>query len=679
MANLQTITVDVSFGEFKVGELVTSGIAVATVRAVNPTSKTISVDQPLIGTFEKTALIMGVESLAVAEILNVDDSHALDLLGLFGDILPDNFSLSEFMSNISIPTLTDDPQNGIQISSTDSLPDITSTTSSFGRDVVSNPSAAFDTSITATRTNPLSTNSKGGLASPDDRHRTTVANEPTDKFEAEYPYNKSYRSEGGHLQEVDDTPGKERLLNQHVSGTYQEMKADGNFVTKVHKDNYTIVCGDDYITVEGRATVHVTGDCQLRVGGFVTVTSDKGINLSTKGDFRVKAKSINMESTTGDVNLKSAKDTMITTAKKTSIKSKSNHIDSEETTSIYAKQELIIAADVDANLVAKNDVYIQAGTHVNVKGTSILAGAKIEAEEIDVATANITTLNAGSTNLKATGNDSRGDSHNLDVAGTTSASVTPPGSAAGPVPANSSKGSGITFISDPDKIMEATDDDPEAAAAAIKAGIENGTINPDEYNKPAPSGGETDSTPPSGNAKIVMKQGTITGVGDSPSDNIRLSTHIQLGMLSKHAIAAPSAVVAQHGLSVEQIVQNLQVLAQNSLELIKGKYPDVVFTSGFRSTAAQKGAAYGAKKVSQHEKGEAADMQFTHADKAQYYEIAKWIKDNVPFDQLLLEYKSTGTGKPWIHISCKGTGNRGMVLTMYNGATKAHGLQNLGI
>lgn len=679
MATLQTITVDVSFGEFKVGELVTSGIVISTVRAVNPTSKTISVDQPLIGSFDKSSLIVGIESQAVATILNVDDSNALDLLGLFGDVLPDNFSLSEFLANVVIPSLSEDPQNGIQITSTDSLPDLTATTSSFDRDVVSNPSAAFDASITATRTNPLSTNSKGGLASPDDRHRTTVANEPTDKFEAEYPYNKSYRSEGGHLQEIDDTPGKERLLNQHVTGTYQEMKPDGNFVTKVHKDNYTIVCGDDYVTVEGRATVHVTGDCQLRVGGLVTVTADKGINFSTKGDFRVKAKSINMESTTGDVNFKSAKDTLITTAKKTSIKSKSNHLDSEETTSIYAKQELIAAADVDVNFVAKNDVFIQAGSHVNVKGESILTGAKIEAEEINATTANITTLNAGSTNLKATGNDSRGDSHNLDVAGTTSASVTPPGSAAGPVPADESKGSGITFISDPDKIIEATDDDPEAAAAAIKAGIANGTIDPEEYNRPAPTGGETDSAPPSGNAKIVMKNGTITGVGTNPSDNIRLSTHFQLGMLSKHAIAAPSAVVAQHGLSVEQIVQNLQVLAQNSLELIKGKYPDLIVTSGFRSSATQKGTAYGSKKISQHEKGEAADMQFTHSSKAQYYEIAKWIKDNVPFDQLLLEYKSTGTGKPWIHISCKGTGNRGMVLTMYNGATKAHGLQNLGI
>lgn len=674
MATLQTITVNLTFGQFIVGEQVTSGIAVSVVRATNPSANTISVDQPLVGSFDTGATIVGIQSLATGIISNATDTHSLDLLGLFGNVLPNNFSLSDFISNLNIPSLSSDPDNGIQISSTDTLPDLAATSSSFEKDVVSNPSAAVDPSLTETRKNPLQSTAKGGLATPNDRHTTNVANEPTDKFEAQYPYNKTYKSESGHLQEIDDTPGKERILTEHNSGTYQEYKPDGNFVTKVIKDNYTIVCGDDYVTVEGRATVHITGDCQLRVGGFLTVTADKGMNFVTKGDYRVKAKSISMESTSGDVNIKSAKDTKLTTAEKTSIKSKSNHIDSDEMTSIYSKQELVAAADVNVNLVAKNAAYIQAGENVNIKGADVLVDPKIEVPEIDTTTANITTLNAGRTNLK--GDDAQGGNV-INIKGNTSVTVNAPGAAAGPVPADESKGSGITFVADPDKAIEATDDDPVAAAAAIKEGIANGSIDPNDLNTPAPEGGESDNSPGAGDRKIVLKNGTITGVGNSPADNIRLSTHFQLGMLSKHALEAPSAVVAQHGLSVEQIVQNLQVLCQNSLEKIKGKYPDVIVTSGFRSAAAQKGVKYGAKDVSKHELGMAADLQFSRADRNQYYEIAKWIKDNVPYDQLLLEYKSTGSKMPWIHVSCKGSGNRNQVLTLYNGATKAQGLKNL--
>lgn len=50
MASLITLNVNTSFGEFKLDEIVTSGTVFATVRAVNPTAKTISVDPPIIGT-----------------------------------------------------------------------------------------------------------------------------------------------------------------------------------------------------------------------------------------------------------------------------------------------------------------------------------------------------------------------------------------------------------------------------------------------------------------------------------------------------------------------------------------------------------------------------------------------------------------------------------------------------
>jgi hypothetical protein len=43
------------------------------------------------------------------------------------------------------------------------------------------------------------------------------------------------------------------------------------------------------------------------------------------------------------------------------------------------------------------------------------------------------------------------------------------------------------------------------------------------------------------------------------------------------------------------------------------------------------------------------------------YDCALWIRDNVAYDQLLLEYKTFGgVWKCWIHVSFNPTGARGV-------------------
>lgn len=96
-------------------------------------------------------------------------------------------------------------------------------------------------------------------------------------------------------------------------------------------------------------------------------------------------------------------------------------------------------------------------------------------------------------------------------------------------------------------------------------------------------------------------------------------------------------------ITVPQILHNLSNLAANVYEPIKAKYPNVVVTNTFRQNPP--GAS---SKQAQHGMGMAMDLVFPGADAAQYFEIAKWIRDNINFDQLLQE-KSGQTR--WIHIS----------------------------
>ena len=75
----------------------------------------------------------------------------------------------------------------------------------------------------------------------------------------QYPFNHVHESESGHIQEIDDTPGGERLHRQHKSGTYEEIVADGTKTVKVIGDNYELIAGSSNIYVEGDVNLTIDG------------------------------------------------------------------------------------------------------------------------------------------------------------------------------------------------------------------------------------------------------------------------------------------------------------------------------------------------------------------------------------------------------------------------------------
>ena len=91
-----------------------------------------------------------------------------------------------------------------------------------------------------------------------------------------YPYNKAEESESGHLFEIDDTPGNERLVKMHRSGTLEEINPDGSSVTRIMGDKYEIVLKDN--------NVHIYGDCNLFLEGNVKTEIGKDNDLNIKGN-----------------------------------------------------------------------------------------------------------------------------------------------------------------------------------------------------------------------------------------------------------------------------------------------------------------------------------------------------------------------------------------------------------
>jgi len=126
-------------------------------------------------------------------------------------------------------------------------------------------------------------------------------------------------------------------------------------------------------------------------------------------------------------------------------------------------------------------------------------------------------------------------------------------------------------------------------------------------------------------------------------------------------VSFPHRIKAQHNLTKEDIVCNLKSLSENILEPIKTKFPSVKVNSAFRGGITRSG------RISQHEKGEAMDIQFPGLKPKDYLPISKWIVENLAFDQFIFEHGNS----IWLHISNKKNGsNRKQILTMYKGGYK---------
>jgi hypothetical protein len=220
---------------------------------------------------------------------------------------------------------------------------------------------------------------------------------------------------------------------------------------------------------------------------------------------------------------------------------------------------------------------------------------------------------------------------------------------------------------------------PGGGAAGYAAAVADGTISPREaaVQEPAPTGNRSvepskfTGTP---TADCGGVEATVTAAaGDlNTIEAIVLSPRFTVKKLTRKPIIAFDNPLnpAAGDLSREEIVCNLKLLSINCLEPIYDRYSNAFITNTWRPRGI-------GSPTSQHPKGQAADIQFRGVKKSDYFQIAQAIKDLVPFDQLLLEYKTTGTGLPWIHISFNKDGNRKQVLTLLNNKTYGQGLIDL--
>ena len=141
---------------------------------------------------------------------------------------------------------------------------------------------------------------------------------------------------------------------------------------------------------------------------------------------------------------------------------------------------------------------------------------------------------------------------------------------------------------------------------------------------------------------------------------MQLSKNFSLSEMTKSDTAARKGI---DNTPTETHKENMKLLVDKVLQPVRDHFAKSVrVTSGYRSEELCE--AIGSSKTSQHAKGEAADFEMFGVDNK---ELAKYIKNNLVFDQLILEfYNPDDPSSGWVHCSYNKEENRKQSL-LYNG------------
>jgi len=168
-----------------------------------------------------------------------------------------------------------------------------------------------------------------------------------------------------------------------------------------------------------------------------------------------------------------------------------------------------------------------------------------------------------------------------------------------------------------------------------------------------------------------IKVGNISDIKNLKEDfvfqnkEVMISKHFKLIRYIRSQWAERSGV---DNTPTPEHIENAKALFENVIEKVWDQYNAVWINSGYRSSKLNK--RINGNKNSQHCVGEAVDIEVPGVDSL---EVARWIKDNLEFDQLILENaKPYDHSAGWVHISYKKNGeNRKECWT----SILTHGLQ----
>lgn len=467
--------------------------------------------------------------------------------------------------------------------------------------------------------------------------------EPESPFRGIYPYNKVTQTESGHIIELDDTPGAERLHVYHKSGTFIEIDNNGSVVKRTKGSSYEIIDRNGKIAISGSADVSVNGSCNIFVGNDANIEVEGDTNITCYNDITAQAG--------GKLNLSAKEDINITSTNVNIQAYSTMNFTSNAALSLHSSNVINMLSNVDMQFNALGDIYTttskniynQASQQIHFKSTG---NFNVDGENVY--------LNSGTAS----------SSKNSFIGGVSQIGIL---SGRKDVTDNS--------LNDPVALTIASsfalrlEEEPQVSGeykAQKDLILTSGFATSDEFDA-QPIVDTTDSIT-SSQSRFIAGSSVLKDKTALPG-NFNLSKNFTLEMLSDKASITQSQITGDENISYGEIVFNLQQIALNVLEPAFNLYPNLVVVSGYRSKDIS-------SQNSSHPKGEAVDFIFQGFTADEVYEASKLLAKNLNYDQFILEYCNYTTA-PWIHITLKSTANRKQIMTFWNNKKYTDGLAKL--
>jgi hypothetical protein len=148
---------------------------------------------------------------------------------------------------------------------------------------------------------------------------------------------------------------------------------------------------------------------------------------------------------------------------------------------------------------------------------------------------------------------------------------------------------------------------------------------------------------------------------------MKLSKYVSLAEVTR------SDTAKRKGISNEptpEHLENLKVICEDVFDKVREHFGVPLFiSSGYRSAALNK--AIGGSSTSDHNLGRALDLdQDGHGNGVRNKDVFNYIKDNLEFDQLIMEFKRADGDCDWVHVGYRKGANRKQVLEAYRDGGK---------
>ena len=485
--------------------------------------------------------------------------------------------------------------------------------------------------------------------------------EPTSAYNGAYPYNKVTQSESGHIFEIDDTPGSERLHIYHKSGTYIEIDSNGSMVRRTKGSSYEIIDRNGKISIAGKADISINGACNIFVGNDANIEVEGDVNLTCHNDITAQAG--------GTFNLSAVEEFNIASGN-VNIEAYYTMNQKSTTMNMHSKENMHMRSNADIKVQATNlfdfvsdTIYTQAAGAINLKSgsnTNIDSGAKI-----DLLASDNVNLDGSAVHLNSGNAGAASESAESVIAGSSNIGVI---AGRKDISDNDKNDPLVLSLADSRSIaLEEETQSPEDSSSQKNLIISEGFANAADLSEP-PTAVDSRSVE-SEQQNFVEPDVKLKTVTQLPG-NYNLSPNFTVEMLSSKAAVTRDPVRGHEKATYGEIIFNLQAIALNVLEPVKKIYPNMFVTSAFRDPGNASNA-----KTSQHPLGQGVDIQFKGITKKEYFEIATKLAKVLKYDQMILEYCSYANN-PWIHISYA-VKNRSQVLTFHNHKTHSQGLTQL--